>query len=361
MLVKFEIIPIRMWQLHFEFFFVQYSSLSTALLLFKKTIEHFGGHWVARGKLQEFLRLQRLSLQLRFTLAARLFALWSLTMESETGHRRIKRLTQTRGGLRAIATKTMNKLDEFLYEELTSEVKYQISALHDVLTKTRTSLNSANSVIQGIINEDEIEDDMERSNDYDSKLALSIQKAMGKLAETNCHQREIPEEATGSPISTNSRLQDNGRLKLPKLDLPKFDGSYSQWASFSDLFNGALDSSTTLTDPQKFFYFNGLLTGEASRLIASVTVTDANYEVAKEMLKSRYDNRRANVRELLSKIIHSTPVTKPDPPAVRSLWQWVDEQRRALTALGIQLHEMDIYTIHLVVDKLDTESRRQWD
>ena len=153
-------------------------------------------------------------------------------MESETGDRRIKRLTQTRGGLRAIATKTINKLHEFLYEELTSEVKYQISDLHDVLTKTRTSLNSANSEIQGIINEDEIEDDMEISNDYDSKLALCIQKAIGKLAKTNCDQRAIPAQATGSWISTNSGLQDNGRLKLP---------------SFSDLFNGAVDSSTTLT------------------------------------------------------------------------------------------------------------------
>ena len=119
--------------------------------------------------------------------------------------------------------------------------------------------------------------------------------------------------------------------------------------------------SSTLTDSQKLFYLKGLLTGEASRLLASVTVTDANYEVAKEMLISRYDNRRAIVREHLSKIIHATPVTKQDPTALRSIWQGVDEQRRALTALGIQSHDMDIYTIHLVVDKLDTESRRQWE
>ena len=92
-----------------------------------------------------------------------------------------------------------------------------------------------------------------------------------------------------------------------------------------------------------------------------MTVTDANYEVAKEMLESRYDNRRAIVREHLSKIIHATPVTKQDPAALRSLWQGVDEQRRTLTTLGIQSHEMDIYTIHLVVDKLDLESRRQWE
>ena len=67
------------------------------------------------------------------------------------------------------------------------------------------------------------------------------------------------------------------------------------------------------------------------------------------------------MREHLSEIIHATPVTKQNPAALRSLWQGVDEQRRALTPLGIQSHEMDIYTIHLFVDKLDTESRCQWE
>ena len=117
-----------------------------------------------------------------------------------------------------------------------------------------------------------------------------------------------------------------------------------------------MDSSTTLTNSQNLFYLKGLLTGEAPRLL-----TDAKYEVAKEKLRSRYDNRGAIVREHLSKIIHPTPVTKQDPAALRSLWQDVDAQRRALSALGIQSLAMDIYTIHLVVHKLDTESRRQWE
>ena len=88
-------------------------------------------------------------------------------------------------------------------------------------------------------------------------------------------------------------------------------------------------------------------------------MTDANYEVARELLKKRYDNRRAIVREHISKIINAPPVTKQDPEALRNLWQGVDEQRRALSALGIESDEMDIYTIHHVTDKLDTESRRQ--
>ena len=76
-------------------------------------------------------------------------------------------------------------------------------------------------------------------------------------------------------------------------------------------------------------------------------------------LKTRYENRRAFVREHISKIINAALVTKQESNSLRALWQEVDEQRRALAALSIQSEEMDIYTIHLVVDKLDAESRRQ--
>ena len=43
-----------------------------------------------------------------------------------------------------------------------------------------------------------------------------------------------------------------------------------------------------LTDSQQLFYLEGLLTGEASRLLTYVTVTDANYEDARGMSQKRY-------------------------------------------------------------------------
>ena len=117
----------------------------------------------------------------------------------------------------------------------------------------------------------------------------------------------------------------------------------------------------SLTDSQKLFYLKGLLTGEAARLLTSVNVTDANYSVARDILKTRYENRRAIVRGHISKIINAASVSKQDSNSLRALWQGVDEQRRALAALGLQSEEMDIFTIHLLVNKLDTESRRQWE
>ena len=240
-------------------------------------------------------------------------------MENESGDQRLRRLNQTRGGLRARASRSINKLNELLNNNLNEENKNELAALSDVLTKLRASLESANTEIQGIISEEETVTDMEKCDEYDDKLALHIQ-VKSKVAEAN--RDLITPETITNRISMNVGSSENGRLQLPKLDLPKFGGSYSQWASFSDLFNGAVHSSSTLTDSQKPFYLEGgLLRGEASRLLTSITVTDVNYEVARELLKKRYDNRRAIVREHISKIINAPPVTKQDPEALRNLWQ----------------------------------------
>ena len=40
-------------------------------------------------------------------------------------------------------------------------------------------------------------------------------------------------------------------VKLPKLDLPQFDGTYAEWTSFWDQFYASVDSEPSLADSQK--------------------------------------------------------------------------------------------------------------
>ena len=82
---------------------------------------------------------------------------------------------ELRGGTRAIATRRMNRLDEILAQELTTETKLELAALCDVFKKLRQTLDDMNSDVQGLIGVDEIDADMMTSNDYDVKLAVAIQ------------------------------------------------------------------------------------------------------------------------------------------------------------------------------------------
>ena len=68
--------------------------------------------------------------------------------------------------------------------------------------------------------------------------------------------------SSASTSGTTYGGSENGRLRLPKLDLPNCDGFYSQWSSFVDLSDGTVDSMASLTDSQKLFYLKGVLSQE---------------------------------------------------------------------------------------------------
>ena len=90
----------------------------------------------------------------------------------------------------------------------------------------------------------------------------------------------------------------------------------------------------------------GALKGEPHRLISSLTTTDANYQVARDMLRTRYENTRAIVREHIAAIVEAPSVKQDSCQGLRSLWQTVDEARLALTALGQPMDQMDIFLVY---------------
>ena len=96
-------------------------------------------------------------------------------------------------------------------------------------------------------------------------------------------------------------------------------------------------------------------------MLTSITITEANYEEARDILKNRYQNLRAIVREHIAAIVNAPNVNKQETGSLRNLAQTKDEHRRALEALGQNTAEMDIFIVYHVVEKMDHESRRQWE
>src|SRR5207249_4524486 len=69
-------------------------------------------------------------------------------------------------------------------------------------------------------------------------------------------------------------------VRLPTLDLPKFNGDYTGWISFSDIFQVAVHNNTALKDVQRLQYLRSCLEGEALGIIESLPVTELNYKEA---------------------------------------------------------------------------------
>ncbi|EFN85207.1 hypothetical protein EAI_14830, partial [Harpegnathos saltator] len=84
---------------------------------------------------------------------------------------------------------------------------------------------------------------------------------------------------------------------------PSFSGLYDEWWPFIDMFNSVIHANTTLTNIQKLHYLKASFTGEASNVINGLEISDVNYEVAWDLLKTCYDNKRIIVQTHLKAII----------------------------------------------------------
>ena len=61
-----------------------------------------------------------------------------------------------------------------------------------------------------------------------------------------------------------------------------------EWQTFHDSFKAAVHNNTALNKIQKFNYLRAQLHGDASRAIAGLPLTDANYDHAMALLTQRY-------------------------------------------------------------------------
>ena len=103
-------------------------------------------------------------------------------MEDETEAQRLTKLTRTREGTRAAATKMMNRLDEILADQVDTETKIELAALCNLVKKHRQTLDEITFDVQGLTNIDDIDGEIASSEDYDAKTELAIQRATTKLA-----------------------------------------------------------------------------------------------------------------------------------------------------------------------------------
>lgn len=89
----------------------------------------------------------------------------------------------------------------------------------------------------------------------------------------------------------------NSQVKLPRIELPTFNGKYEDWHSFFDMFNSLIHSNREISDTQKFHYLRSSLKGDAAEIVSSLEISGSNYADAWTRLKERYDSKRLIVQK----------------------------------------------------------------
>ena len=138
-----------------------------------------------------------------------------------------------------------------------------------------------------------LEDDDDKLSDLEAKLSKDI---FDNCLEIRCRLQGVPRDSP-TPV-------EKGGLKLPKLDVPTFDGSVVNWRSFWEQFTISVHSQTKLSNTEKLAYLkHAIKEGSARYVVEGLSGSGDHYSEAVECLRKRYDRPRlihqAHVRAIL--------------------------------------------------------------
>ncbi|XP_075217794.1 uncharacterized protein LOC142322603 [Lycorma delicatula] len=91
-------------------------------------------------------------------------------------------------------------------------------------------------------------------------------------------------------------------LETPKFKIPIFSGNFHDWINFHNLFKGSVHENSQLSSEQKLQILRTHLSGNALLLIESLPISAENYQVAYDILISRYDNKHSLLNSFYSRI-----------------------------------------------------------
>ncbi|XP_061724166.1 uncharacterized protein LOC133530287 [Cydia pomonella] len=161
---------------------------------------------------------------------------------------------------------------------------------------------------------------------------------------------------TLTPSTSNS-----GEVKLPRISLPSFNGDYTEWQSFHDLFMALVHNNESLQDVQKLHYLKSSLAGEAEALLRQFSITAENYKEAWSVLKKRYANKRYIANCVFKKFFTQKTLTHESATALRQLLDTSVECMSALKHLGLPTNHWDAIINYSIVSKLDSSTHKEWE
>jgi len=205
----------------------------------------------------------------------------------------IEKLRKKRTTHRRNVTKLVNKTERILESE-EKDVK-RLKFYKDELLGEKIELETLNAEISELMNDNEDEEAADKEMDeilaYKEKLSCcmqSIQEELEKVKDTTLNRSDSQNSllSLGSISSFSSQSSKKLNVKLPKLELRKFNGKVHEWQEFWDGFCSAIHENEDLAGTDKFKYLKSFLEGPARAVIAGMRMTDKKYPIAVELVKT---------------------------------------------------------------------------
>ncbi|XP_065368746.1 uncharacterized protein LOC135961178 [Calliphora vicina] len=160
-----------------------------------------------------------------------------------------------------------------------------------------------------------------------------------------------------NPMSDNSSIC----IKLPPCDTEIFKGSYEQWPSFRDMFTAVYINHSKLTPVTKLYHLRNKTRGEAGAIVKRYPLSNDNFELAWNALKTRYENKRVLVDNQIKILFDIPAAINEDSESIRKIQSSVNDSLATLRTLGVEVNSWDPILIRLISTKLPDCTLELWE
>lgn len=300
----------------------------------------------------------------------------------------LSRKRRQRGGHRSSATRIISSAIEVLVTgDVTQFAKHavKLNQQRASLQQKQITLRQLDAEILALVGEDEIEAEIERADLVEENIQLAIANIDNALSSNANASSVVSNQSAQSPVqpstsantSTEEGHVENGssspranlvdsaasspgktQVKLPKLELKKFNGDHSKWISFWDTFEASVDKNDNLSPIDKFNYLISLLERSAAEAISGLTLTASNYDEAIEILKGRFGNKQQIINRHMEILLNLDCVSSHhNLRSLRKLHDTVESNVRSLKSLGVPRESYGGLLSSILMIKLPQEFR----
>lgn len=204
----------------------------------------------------------------------------------------------------------------------------------------------------------------EKAKDKEESITVETVKSKYKSAYISycrCGTRlgEFAQELSVPKVETNPG-QYHG-FKLPPCDISTFDGDYSTWPTFRDMFTAVCIMNPRLSPIEKLFHLNQKTKGEPNDIVGKIPLPNENFTLAWQSLCSRYENKRVLVNVQLKALFNLQSITMESAAALKNLQREINESISMLRLYEIDVDNWDSIFIFVCSNRLPENTLTLWE
>ena len=261
----------------------------------------------------------------------------------------LKRLQKRRVAAKGWATRSTNVLADLLDQklEMTPGVDPRLAVL-DAKRECEgrlAALDDVQSAVECELDPTALEGDLDAAWAFRDRIKKVMLRAEASL-QTASEDLRLAASASGG----------HGNARLPKLELPRFQGDVLRWGAFWEAFESAVDQ-TDLSEVTKLTYLRSLLGGEALRCVEGLALCAQSYYATCELLKNRFGRQELIIFSHVQQLLQ---ISGSSGARLQTLVDELMVQVRSLEALGITGQQYGVILTPLLLSRLPTAVRLEW-